>query len=111
MNPEWQARVSSKLDEHDKDLHTISESLSGIKDQMERTNSILQDFAIQDERFNSRIDAVETRIMARVEKDEEVIKTCHKRLDKLDAIVGTVAKAILVFVLMGVLASVVKFGV
>jgi len=44
MNQEWQARVSSKLDEHDKDLHNISESLIGIKDQMERTNSILQDF-------------------------------------------------------------------
>ena len=111
MNQEWQARVSSKLDEHDKDLHNISESLSGIKDQMERTNSILQDFAIQDERFNFRIDAVEARVLARVEKDEEAIKSSHKRLDRLDGIIATVSKTVLVFILMGVLASAVKFGV
>lgn len=110
MNQEWQARVSSKLDEHDKDLHNISESLSGIKDQMERTNSILQDFAIQDERFISRIDAVEARVLSRVEKEGEAIKSSHKRLDRLDGIITAITKTVLVFVLIGALASVVKFG-
>ena len=111
MNQEWQARVASKLDEHDKDLHNISESLSGIKGQMEKTNSILQDFAIQDERFNSRIDAVETRVNARVDKEVEAVKSSHKRIDKIEGIIAVIAKTVLVFVLMGVLASVVKFGV
>lgn len=110
MDVEWQAKVESKLDNHDKDLHNIAVSLEGINHQMGKTNEILQDFALKDEKFNSKIDRLDTKVCARIQRLEELNDRLVKRLDRLDDIVARITWTVVTFVVVGVLAAVVKFG-
>lgn len=111
MNPEWQAKVESKLDNHDKDLHNIAGSLKGINQQMTRTNEILQDFALKDERFRSRLEALDSKLVSRIERNEDNTKRLQERLNKLDAGIARVLWTVGTFLILGVVGSVIKFGV
>lgn len=109
MNPEWQARVEFKLENHDKDLVGIADSLTSINDQIQMTNQILQTFALADERFNSRMESMQTMCTARIEKAEEHSKHLMARIDKVETTIAKVAWTVVMFVIIGVIASGIKF--
>lgn len=121
MSEERFIMIESKLDSHDRDLHGIAKSLDGINHQMQRTNEILQEFALKDERFNAKIEKIESSFNSRLEQTEslffskidsnsEAIKRAHSRTDKIDAVINRLAWTVITVVIVGMITAVAKFG-
>lgn len=110
MSEERLFKLESKIESHDKDLHSIAKSLNGINDQMERTNTILTEFAVKDERFNAKLDRVEQNLNAKIDANLDAIKRAHARTDKVDAIINKIAWGVVTFVAIGIATAVIKFG-
>ena len=110
MSEERLIKLESKVLGHDKDLHSIASSLNGINSQMEKTNEILQTYAIRDERFNAKLDKVESSLSAQIATNNEAIKRAHNRTDKIDSIINRLAWTIITLVLVGVIGATIKFS-
>lgn len=111
MSEEKFIRIEHRLDGHDKDIHSIAESLKGINTQAERTNQILQSLSLKEERFIARIEKVESGIGMQVETVKDIAVRSHKRIDKLDGIISRIGWLVITMVIVGVLGAVMKFGV
>lgn len=110
MSEERLIKIENKLDNHDKDIHSIAGSLEGIRDQMKRTNDIIQDFAIHEEKFASRIDLLDSKTMDRFERNEELIRRAHDRLDKTEKEKSWIVRLVLGFIFLGFLEAYIRFS-
>ena len=105
MSEERFLKLEQKIENHDKDLYSIAQSLDGINNHLEKTNEILQDFALKDERFNSKVTRCEDRLNNAIEMNKDATKRAHIRIDRIDLIISKVAWTIITFVLLGVVGA------
>jgi predicted nucleic acid-binding Zn-ribbon protein len=110
MSEERFLKLEQKIENHDKDLYSIAQSLEGINGHLERTNQILQDFALKDEQFNSKVNRCEDRLTSAIEANIGTARRAHERIDKIDLIIGKVAWTVITIVLVGVVGASVKFA-
>ena len=110
MSEERLLKIEQKIENHDKDLHSIAKSLDGINHQMAKTNEILQDFALRDERFNSKLQRTEDRLSSLINSNNDAVKRAHVRVDKIDMIINRLAWTVITLVLVGVIGATIKFG-
>lgn len=100
----------SMIEGHDKDLHSIAKSLEGINGHMNKTNELLQDFALKDERFNNKLDKIESNMLSRIDKNEEAIKRAHDRSDRYDDVLRKIGWWAIFVIASGIVGAMVKFG-
>jgi len=110
MSEERLLKIESKLEGHDKDFHNIAKSLDGINEHMGRTNELIQESIIKDERMSSHIKQVESGLASRIDTVHQTAARAHERVDAHDAMVSRIVWAVLLFVGLGMAGAVVKFG-
>lgn len=110
MSEERFLKIENTLSNHDKDLHSIANSLKGINGHMSKTNDLLQEMAIKDERFSARIERVESHLITKIESNHEAIKRAHSRADKIDSIITRLAWTVITFVIVGIISAVIEFN-
>lgn len=96
---------------HDELLKQLVDSHNEIRSEFKRTNDILQQQVLNDERVNARIDKMETNIMAKIEASNEAIKRAHSRIDKIESIFSRMAWTVITFVVLGALGTLITFEV
>ncbi|MBD3767998.1 MAG: hypothetical protein IE928_08645 [Gammaproteobacteria bacterium] len=95
---------------HDELLKQLVGSHNEIRSELKRTNDILQQQVLNDERVNARIDKMEANIMAKIQASNESIKRAHSRIDKIESIFSRLAWTVITMVILGVMGAVIKFG-
>jgi predicted nucleic acid-binding Zn-ribbon protein len=111
MSEERFLKIENKLSTHDRDIHSIAQSLDGINSHMERANQLLQESILKDERMNSRMEKMETHLSSQIKANNEAIKRAHVRTDKIDGIINRLAWTVISLVLVALVGLVVKVGI
>lgn len=109
MSEERFFKIESKLDSHDKDLHSIAKSLAGIDNHMEKTNQLLQESFLKDAKFENRINSVEMGMLARVEANKVSIEHLAEKVDNHSAVISRITWLVISFVVLAVIAAAINF--
>lgn len=110
MSEERINRLEMIAQRHDQDIHSIANSLEKVAEQMEKTNALIQESILKDERINGRIDRMEAHLSAKIESNYEAIKRAHGRVDKVDEIISRLTWSLVTFIGIGIFGTLVKFG-
>jgi septation ring formation regulator EzrA len=98
-------------DRHDRDLTLIASSIDKLVTQSEKTNEMIHNALLRDERFDSKLAKCEMSLSSRIEQLHNSTSNCHKRLDRFDSSISKLAWIVVTFAVLGILGAVVNFGV
>lgn len=109
MSEERFFKIESKLDSHDKDLHSIARSLAGIDKHMEKTNQLIQESYIKDEKFTSRINSVELTLLSKLETNAIQQQVTKTKVDKIETVFNKLVWIVVTVVILGVIGASLNF--
>lgn len=103
-------RLEAATQRHNDYIDRITGGMEKLEGQGERTNALLQEALLRDERFNAKIDHLESRITAQITASSTETKHAHSRIEKVEGIISRLAWTVVTAVVLGVMALLIKFG-
>jgi ABC-type multidrug transport system fused ATPase/permease subunit len=104
-----QARVR-----HESAIESIAQNIQALvkqgertQIQNERTQELMQQALLRDERFDGKLRRLEETVFARLDTQHDTITRAHMRVDRVDSVIARIAWTIVTAVLIAVLSVVV----
>ena len=110
MSDERLNKLELIADRHDRDLTLIASSIEKLVVQSEKTNEMIHQALLRDERFDNKLSKCELSLSNRIEQVHIAADKAHERMDRFDASVSRLAWVVITFAVLGILGAVINFG-
>ena len=110
MSDERLNKLEMIADRHDRDLTLIASSIEKLVVQSEKTNEMIHQALLRDERFDNKLAKCELSLNSRIDKVHETTTRAHTRLDSFEAVLSRLNWLLITFVILGILGSLITFN-
>ena len=110
MSDERLNKLEMIADRHDRDLTLIASSIEKLVVQSEKTNEMIHQALLRDERFDNKLAKCELSLSNRIDQVHQTAEVAHKRLNKIDNVLSRLNWLVITFVVLAVLGGLVTYN-